>query len=229
MREYKYQGPRPWDDPGVAEQWSEGFDERIEKMSEKTLDVTSQNDAKKKVSDVVVFGNTDAWQLLCKASSHDEAWMKSTKVMNTPKGCVVQASTQQGSHVAEALTFIPDTFLLEGRFVRNDGPRPRIVCLCGSTKFVDAYREANFNETMAGKIVLSIGCNLRTDEDLLGDMSPHDLQMAKKRLDDLHCSKIDLADEVLILNVGGYVGESTASEIRYAHSVCKVVRYLEEG
>jgi hypothetical protein len=104
--------------------------------------------------------------------------------------------------------------------------RPIIVCLCGSTRFSQAFHEANLRETLAGKIVLSIGCDFKSDTDLLlaGKLTPED----KQRLDELHLHKIDLADEVLILNVGGYVGESTANEAYYAASQGKHVRWLEE-
>lgn len=74
---------------------------------EKSLDVTSVADAKEKVSDIVVVGNGDLFQLLCKASSKSQKWMKSAKAMQTPEGCVVQVTTQNGDNVAEALTFVP--------------------------------------------------------------------------------------------------------------------------
>ena len=84
-------------------------------MDNKTLDNVNIQDVKKKVSDVKVFGNGDTWQLLCKASSESQGWMKSTKVLNlgTIHGCLVQVSTQQknpdGSYsLAEALTFVPN-------------------------------------------------------------------------------------------------------------------------
>jgi len=75
---------------------------------EKTLDNTNVAEAKAKVSDIKVFGNGDLFQLIAKASSKEQGWMKSTKAMETPKGCVVQVTTQQGDNVAEALTFVPD-------------------------------------------------------------------------------------------------------------------------
>lgn len=75
---------------------------------EKTLDNTNVAEAKAKVSDIKVFGNVDLFQLIAKASSKEQGWMKSTKAMETPKGCVVQVTTQQGENVAEALTFVPD-------------------------------------------------------------------------------------------------------------------------
>ncbi len=82
-------------------------------MENKTLDNTNIEDAKKKVSDIKVFGIGDLFELICKASSESQGWMKSTKAMNTGNGCVIQVTTQQknadGSYaVAEALTFVPD-------------------------------------------------------------------------------------------------------------------------
>ena len=105
------------------------------------------------------------------------------------------------------------------------GPRfPRIVCLCGSTRFWKAFQEVSLRETMAGRIVLSVGCDTASDED-------HGITRdQKERLDELHLRKIDLADEVFVLNVGGYIGESTGNELAYAlasRNPRKVVRTLE--
>jgi len=99
--------------------------------------------------------------------------------------------------------------------------RPKIVCLCGSTRFKDKFAEMNFQETLAGRIVLSIGCDAKSDAYL--GITPEQ----KVRLDELHKRKIDLCDEVLVLNVDAYVGESTRSEIAYAVAHGKRVRYLE--
>lgn len=79
----------------------------------KSLDVTSVEDAKQKVSDVVVVGDGDMFKLLCKASSKSQGWMKSCKAMQTPNGCVVQVTTQQGDNVAEALTFVPGVSIVD--------------------------------------------------------------------------------------------------------------------
>jgi hypothetical protein len=98
----------------------------------------------------------------------------------------------------------------------------KIVCLCGSTRFGEAFRGANLQETLAGNIVLSIGCEWHSDQAL------HLTSDDKERLDELHLRKIDLADEVLVLNVGGYVGSSTAREIAYAKQHGKPIRWLEE-
>ncbi len=79
---------------------------------EKTLDITEVKGAKANISDLKVFGNGDLFQLICKASSNEQGWMKSTKAMQTPVGCVVQVTTQQknidGTYsVAEALAYVP--------------------------------------------------------------------------------------------------------------------------
>lgn len=105
--------------------------------------------------------------------------------------------------------------------------KPTIVCLCGSTRFSRAFHEANLKETLAGRIVLSIGCDFKSDTDLLlaGELTEQD----KTRLDELHLCKIALADEVLVLNVGGYVGQSTQREIDYAMNNGKHIRWLESG
>ncbi len=101
--------------------------------------------------------------------------------------------------------------------------RPVIVCLCGSTRFHEAFRQANLRETLRLKIVLTIGCDFKGD-DALG-LSP----TVKQQLDELHLRKIDLADEIVVLNVGGYIGQSTRREIAYARKYGKRVRFLESG
>lgn len=75
----------------------------------KSLNVSNIGDAKEKVSDIEVIGNGDAFQLLCKASSKSQGWMKSAKAYEVPGvGCLVQVTTQQGDNVAEALVFVND-------------------------------------------------------------------------------------------------------------------------
>lgn len=105
---------------------------------------------------------------------------------------------------------------------------PSIVCLCGSTRFMDAFHEAGWRETLAGKIVLSVGIakHVRTPD---GGHAAEALgQGVAEALDELHKRKIDLADEIYVLNVGGYIGESTRGEIDYAVAHGKPVRYLVE-
>jgi len=79
----------------------------------KALDVQSVEDAVEKVSDINVVGNGDMFTLLCKASSKAQGWMKSAKAMEVPGGCVVQVTTQQWDHVAEALTFVPGVKIVD--------------------------------------------------------------------------------------------------------------------
>lgn len=100
---------------------------------------------------------------------------------------------------------------------------PLIVCLCGSGRFREAFEEAEFQETLAGHIVLTIGCNTK---DIARDI---DWNHVKPMLDELHLRKIDLADEVLVLNVGGYIGESTRRELEYALNLGKSVRFWENS
>ena len=105
--------------------------------------------------------------------------------------------------------------------VLNDNmPKPTVACLCGSTRFKDAYIAQNERLTLEGRIVLSVG--------LFGHGRPVPLTDAEKaKLDALHLRKIDLADEILVLNVGGYIGDSTRREIEYAKKKSVVVNYLE--
>lgn len=82
-------------------------------MSEKTLDVKDSADAKAKISDFKVVGNPDTFQLLCKASSQRQGWMKSAKAMQIDGvGCILQVTTQQGDNVAEALAFVPSAVVV---------------------------------------------------------------------------------------------------------------------
>lgn len=75
----------------------------------KTLCNSTVSGARQNVSDLKVFGDGDAFKLICKASSAEEGWMKSTKAMEIEHaGCVVQVTTQQGDNIAEALTFVPN-------------------------------------------------------------------------------------------------------------------------
>lgn len=95
--------------------------------------------------------------------------------------------------------------------------RPTIVCLCGSTRFYQAFQEANYRLTMRGEIVLSVGFYPHSSATHgHGEGVGHD-SVEKVALDELHKRKIDLA---------GYIGSSTASEIAYALAHGKPVRYL---
>jgi hypothetical protein len=101
--------------------------------------------------------------------------------------------------------------------------KPEIVCLCGSTRFMEAFFDEGWKLTLAGKIVLSVGvCKHAVDHgEALGP------EVAAK-LDELHLHKIDLADHVRILNVGGYIGLSTMKELEYALAHKKTISFLEK-
>jgi cell division protein FtsB len=104
--------------------------------------------------------------------------------------------------------------------------RPTIVCLCGSTRFWRQFQVSGLAETLAGRIVLSIGAASGTDDEHFGNLPAPEYDRLKAMLDELHMRKIDLADEVLILNVGDYVGDSTRRELYYARANGKRVRWL---
>ncbi len=101
---------------------------------------------------------------------------------------------------------------------------PEIVCLCGSTRFMDAFHSVGWRLTLDGYIVLSVGVCKHAEHHGAEALD----QDVVEKLDELHKRKIDLADWVMVLNVGGYIGDSTRSEIEYAKAQSKMVVYLEE-
>lgn len=108
------------------------------------------------------------------------------------------------------------------------GPAPAgVVTLCGSTRFARTFREKTFELTRAGWIVQSIGCDMHGDAELYADFTPEQLIEEKRFLDELHRRKIDRSTHVLVLNLGGYIGESTAAEIEYAVAHGIPVYFLE--
>ncbi len=98
----------------------------------------------------------------------------------------------------------------------------RVVTLCGSTRFRDAFMEAQKCLTLEGCIVISVGLFGHSGDDEVW------AEGVKEMLDDMHKRKIDMADEIFVVNVGGYVGDSTRSEINYARAAGKKVNFLEE-
>lgn len=95
----------------------------------------------------------------------------------------------------------------------------KVITLCGSTKFKDQFMEVQKKLTLEGNIVISIGC--------FGYAGDKFSDEQKLMLDDMHKRKIDMADEIFVINVGGYIGESTKSEIEYAKKTGKIINYLE--
>ena len=96
-----------------------------------------------------------------------------------------------------------------------------VITLCGSTRFKDQFLDAQKRLTLAGNIVISVG--------LFGHSGDQEVWTAgtKEMLDDMHKRKIDMADSIYVINVGGYIGESTRSEIEYAQQNGKGIQYLE--
>lgn len=104
----------------------------------------------------------------------------------------------------------------------------KIITLCGSTRFKDAFMEAQKRLTLEGNIVISVGLfGYSGDGEVWEGMGEDALTKTKIMLDDMHKRKIDLADEIFVINVGGYIGESTKSEIEYAKNTGKGIKYLE--
>lgn len=97
----------------------------------------------------------------------------------------------------------------------------RIITLCGSTRFKEHYIASEKHLTLKGNIVISVG--------LFGHSGDPEVYEGgnKEMLDDMHLRKIDLADEIFVINPGGYIGESTRNEISYAVKTGKIVKYLE--
>ena len=97
----------------------------------------------------------------------------------------------------------------------------KVITLCGSTRFKEQYMEVQKLLTLKGCIVISVG--------LFGHSGDEEVWKpgTKEMLDDMHLRKIDMADEIFVINVGGYIGESTKREIAYAEEKGKKVNYLE--
>ena len=106
----------------------------------------------------------------------------------------------------------------------------KIVTLCGSTKFKKEFLEVQKKLTLLGYIVISVGLFGHSgDSEVWENMDEGTLTKTKSMLDDMHKRKIDMADEIFVINVGGYIGSSTKSEIEYALKKGKKVNYLEEN
>ncbi|WP_281086240.1 hypothetical protein [Eubacterium ruminantium] len=104
----------------------------------------------------------------------------------------------------------------------------KVITLCGSTRFKDEFLELQKRLTLEGNIVISVGLfGHSRDSEVWENMDEGTLTKTKAMLDDMHKRKIDMADEIYVINVGGYIGESTRSEIDYAIRHGKKVRYLE--
>ncbi len=104
-----------------------------------------------------------------------------------------------------------------------------VITLCGSTRFKNEFMEAQKRLTLEGNIVISVGLFGHSgDQEVWENMDEGTLTKTKEMLDDMHKRKIDMADEIFVINLGGYIGDSTSSEIEYAIEHGKKVRYLED-
>jgi hypothetical protein len=105
---------------------------------------------------------------------------------------------------------------------KNMPGKYKIITLCGSTKFRDQFITEQKRLTLEGNIVISVG--------LFGHSGDNEVwsEKIKEMLDDMHKAKIDLADEIFVINVKGYIGSSTKSEIEYAQKTKKIIKYLEQ-
>ena len=99
----------------------------------------------------------------------------------------------------------------------------KVITLCGSTKFKEEFLEIQRELTLQGYIVITVGLFGHADREYHNVITNE----IKKMLDDMHKRKIDMADEIFVINKGGYIGESTSSEIEYAIRNNKKVNYLE--
>ncbi len=97
----------------------------------------------------------------------------------------------------------------------------KVITLCGSTRFKNAFIASQKRLTLEGNIVISVGLFGHSGDDEAWT------EGTKEMLDDMHKAKIGMADEIFVINVGGYIGSSTRSEIEYAKATGKMVRYLE--
>lgn len=103
----------------------------------------------------------------------------------------------------------------------------KVITLCGSTRFKDAFMEVQKQLTLEGNIVISVGLFGHSgDSEVWENMDEGTLTKTKEMLDDMHKRKIDMADEIFVINVNGYIGDSTRSEIAYAEQTGKKVNYL---
>lgn len=104
----------------------------------------------------------------------------------------------------------------------------KVVTLCGSTKFKEDFMREQKRLTLEGNIVISVGLFGHSgDSEVWENMDDGTLTKTKEMLDDMHKRKIDMADEIFVINKGGYIGSSTRSEIEYAIKTNKKVNYME--
>lgn len=98
----------------------------------------------------------------------------------------------------------------------------KVITLCGSTRFKEDFERVNKQLTLAGNIVISVGCFGHSDDNEVWS------EDTKEMLDDMHKRKIDMADAIYVINKDGYIGSSTRSEIQYAMRLGKQIIFMED-
>jgi len=159
-------------------------------------------------------------------SAYEGTWQAVTVTQDVPGAIAVTALDLRGplENPARLRAQVDDLQARTGTWGQRR--RPRVVCLCGSTRYWDLMAQANRVETAAGHVVLAPGCDLKRPDQLWAD--PAGADALKRRLDRLHRHKIELADEVLVVtDASGYIGSSTRSEIALAKALGKPVRYTD--
>ena len=116
-----------------------------------------------------------------------------------------------------------DEVFEEAKAINIPSRKYPVITLCGSTRFKEQFLEAQKRLTLAGNIVISVGLFGHSGDDEVWT------EGTKEMLDDMHKRKIDMADGIYVINVGGYIGQSTLSEIDYALAHGKKVEYLENS
>ena len=106
----------------------------------------------------------------------------------------------------------------------------KVITLCGSTRFRAEYERVQKELTLQGNIVISVGLFGHSgDSEVWEGKEEGEWSSTKMMLDDMHLRKIDMADEIYVINRGGYIGESTRREIEYALTQGKKVNYMEKA
>ena len=127
---------------------------------------------------------------------------------------LTEEETKEKDELLSKCTWTPESGIQIARTTK-----PKVITLCGSTKFKTEFEQKNKELTLAGNIVISVG--------LFGHSGDVITAYQKLMLDDLHKRKIDMADAIYVINKGGYIGSSTLGEIQYAKQAGKEILFME--
>ena len=129
-----------------------------------------------------------------------------------------ETSFRHGEDILEEFIFFGEKQDLER--IQDMVGKYKVITLCGSTRFKDDFMRMQKALTLQGNIVISVGCFGHSGDRITNEQ--------KIMLDDMHKRKIDMADEIYVINHGGYIGESTRSEIDYARKHGKIVHFMQQ-